>query len=227
MEQGVRAFLQELAEIRRELPDGQPVQVLLAGNGSRSRHVTALFDPQGEHWPRLLQEGFGDTPPKLIVHPPLPIDEDDHHAPTAKTGVALGLLRLCPGEGVKLIDHVRSASHDEAPFRYFVGKLGRREEFAPTITPHTAYQHWHLLGPLPQGVFKLCTSISLRARTGMRQGDPELQIQRLDFPSATPQDRLFARAIGPTTVELAVAPDEAALSTRLDLFRRTLDLETC
>ena len=122
---------------------------------------------------------------------------------------------------------MRRAGGDEAPFRYFVGKLGRREEFTPTLTPQTPYQQWHLLGPLPQGVFKLCASISLRARTGMRQGDPELRIQRLDFPGTAAQDRLFARAIGPSLIELAVAPDESALSDHLGLLRRTLDLETC
>lgn len=224
MQNGVREFLTELATVRHELPENEPVHVLLAGNGSRSRHVKALFDPQGEHW----QEAFGiDGPPQIIIHAPLPIREDNHHAPTAKTGVALGLLRLCPGEGVKLIDHVRSTSHDEAPFRYFVGRLGRREEFTPTLTPHTPYQQWHLLGPLPQGVFKLCSSISLRARAGMRQGDPELQIRRLDFPSTNTQDKLFARAIGPTRIELAVAPDEGSLTTRADLFLQTLDLAAC
>lgn len=221
MENGVRAFLIELATIRDDLPADQPVHVLLAGNGSRSRHITQLFAKDGEHWPRMLQECFGDVPPELIIHAPLPIDENDHHAPTAKTGVALGLLRLCPGEGVKLIDHVRSTSHDEAPFRYFVGKLGRREEFTPVLDPRSAYQQWYLLGPLPQGVFKLCYSVSLRARNGMRQGDAELRIRRLDFPYATPQDKLFARAIGPTTIELACASDEAALSA---LACETLDL---
>lgn len=225
MESGVRAFLTELAAIRGDLPEGQPVQVLLAGNGSRSRHIAELFDKEREHWPRLLQECFGDRSPELIVHPPLPIDEGNHHAPTAKTGVALGMLHLCPGEGVKLIDHVRSASHDEAPFRYFVGKLGRREEFTPVLDPRTAYKRWHLLGPLPQGVFKLCYSVSLRARNGMRQGDAELRIQRLDFPNATPQDKLFARAIGPTTIELAFATDEATLFARSDLPHQTFDLE--
>lgn len=227
MENGVRAFLRELAAVRNKLPAGQPVHVLLAGNGSRSRHITTLFDADDEYWSPMVQEVFGNDLPELIVHAPLPIDEDDHHAPTAKTGVALGLLRLCPGEGVKLLDHVRSEGGDEAPFRYFVGKLGRREEFTPTLTPQTPYQQWHLLGPLPQGVFKLCASISLRARTGMRQGDPELRIQRLDFPGTAAQDRLFARAIGPSLIELAVAPDESALSDHLGLLRRTLDLETC
>lgn len=225
MEGGVRAFLTELAAIRRDLPEGQPVQVLLAGNGSRSRHITALFDKKGERWARLQQECFGDTSPELIIHLPLLIDENNHHAPTAKTGVALGMLRLCPGEGVKLIDHVRSTSHDEAPFRYFVGKLGRREEFTPVLDPRTAYRQWQFLGPLPQGTFKLCYSISLRARNGMHQGDPELRIQRLDFPSVTPQDRLFARAIGPTTIELAYACDEATLSASSDLPRQTIDLD--
>lgn len=227
MENGVREFLRELAAVRAELPEDEPVHVLLAGNGSRSRHITTLFDADDEYWSPMVQEVFGNDLPELIVHAPLPIDEDDHHAPTAKTGVALGLLRLCPGEGVKLLDHVRSEGGDEAPFRYFVGKLGRREEFTPTLTPQTPYQQWHLLGPLPQGVFKLCASISLRARTGMRQGDPELRIQRLDFPGTAAQDRLFARAIGPSLIELAVAPDESALSDHLGLLRRTLDLETC
>lgn len=225
MESGVRAFLSELASIQGDLPKDRPVQVLLAGNGSRSRHIAELFDPEEEYWPRLLQECFGEAPPELIIHPPLSIDESDHHAPTAKTGVALGLLRLCPGEGVKLIDHVRSSSHDEAPFRYFVGKLGRREEFTPVLDPRTAYEQWHLLGPLPQGVFKLCYSVSLRARAGMRQGDAELRIQRLDFPSATPQDKLFARVVGPSKIELAFASDEAALVARNDLPRQIRDLD--
>lgn len=224
-EGGVRAFLSELASLREEVPAGQPVHVLLAGNGSRSRHISALFDAEGEHWPRLLQECFGDTHPEMNIHPPLPIDESDHHAPTAKTGVALGLLRLCPGENVKLIDHVRSASHDEAPFRYFVGKL-RRDEFIPVLTPHTTYQQWHLLGPLPQGVFKLGYSISARARGGMHQGDEELRTQRLDFPAAAPQDKLFVRTVAPTKIELAYAPDESALSEHVDQSRiETVDLE--
>jgi hypothetical protein len=224
MERGVRAFLKELGSIRNELPTGQSVHVLLAGNGSRSRHIKSLFEPEGEHWTRLLQDCLGDEALELQVHAPLPIDEGNHHAPTAKTGVALGLLRLCRGEGVKLVDHVRSASNDEAPFGFYVGRLGRREEFSPVLTPVSVYQQWHLLGPLPQGVFKLCFSSSPRAHDGMRLGDTELRVERLDFPAAAPQDKLFARAIGPNSIELAAAMDEASLSIQQDLPRQTLDL---
>ncbi len=225
MEGGVKAFLSELASLREEVPTGQPVHILLAGNGSRSRHITALFDAEGEHWPRLLQECFGDAPPEMVIHPPLPVNENNHHAPTAKTGVALGVLRLCPGENVKLIDQVRSTSHDEAPFRYFVGKL-RRDEFIHVLSPHTTYEQWHLLGPLHQGVFKLGYSTSARARSGMYQGDVELRIQRFDFPAAAPQDKLFVRAVAPTKIELTYAPDEAVLSEHADQSRiETVDLE--
>ena len=224
MERGVRAFLNELGCIRNDLPAGQTVHVLLAGNGSRSRHIKSLFDPEGEHWARLLRECLGDEVFELQVHAPLPIDEGNHHAPTAKTGVALGLLRLCKGEGVKLIDHVRSASNDEAPFGFYVGRLGRREEFSPVLTPTSAYQQWHLLGPLPQGVFKLCFSSSPRAQVGMRLGDTELRVERLDFPAAAPQDKLFARAIGPGSIELAAAMDETSLSIQQDIPRQILDL---
>ena len=224
MERGVRAFLNELGSIRNELPTGKTVHVLLAGNGSRSRHIKSLFDPESEHWTRLLQECLGDETLELKVHAPLPIDEGNHHAPTAKTGVALGLLRLCRGEGVKLVDHVRNASNDEAPFGFYVGRLGRREEFSPVLTPGSVYQQWHLLGPLPQGVFKLCFSSSPRAHAGMRLGDTELRVDRLDFPAAAPQDKLFARAIGPNSIELAAAMDETSLSIQQDLPRQTLDL---
>ncbi|MGR6423652.1 hypothetical protein ACUZ8Y_11255 [Aeromonas veronii] len=95
---GLRAFLQELAHVVDQFT-GKTVHVLLAGNGSRSRHLARLLNDN------VLQEQlidiFAGTPPNLEIHPPLAIDEKDHHSPTAKTGVALGLLRLCPGEGVK------------------------------------------------------------------------------------------------------------------------------
>lgn len=225
IERGVRAFLAELAQVQDDFPAGELVHVLLAGNGSRSRHVTRLFDAQSETFRQLVGETFGDNPPELVIHPPLPMDEKHHHAPTAKTGVALGLLALCPGEHVKLIDHVRSRHADEAPFRYFVGREGRDRKLDPRLTPESPYQQWVAIGKLQQGVFKLVFTTSPRARAGLPLGDPELRIARIDFPAAQAGDQLFARPTGPTTVELAAAPDQEALADRSSLPRQMLDLE--
>jgi len=225
IERGVRAFLAELAEICDALPAGEPIHVLLAGNGSRSRHVTRLFDSNSETFQRLLRATFGDDPPELVIHPPLAMDEANPHAPTAKTGVALGLLALSPGEHVKLIDHVRSRHDDEAPFRYSVGRVGRDHTFTPLLNPKTPYGQWVKIGKLQQGVFKLLFTASPRARSGIALGDPELRTTPIDFPTARDGDYLFARAVAPTTLELVAAADDAALDTHPNLPRQTLDLE--
>jgi hypothetical protein len=210
---GVLAFLSGLARLRPELPANTPIHVLLAGNGSRSRHVKALFDTQSEAWQELLRQIFGETPPEIMVYPPLPLDETKPHAPTAKTGVALGLLHLAPGENTLLLDHVHQRHDGQAPFAWFVGRL-RRRQFNPMLTPGVTYGEWHRLGPLQQGVFNLYTTASPRAHNnGLPEGDPELKKHRFDFPAAPVEANLFARATGPCTLELAAVIDETDLTS--------------
>lgn len=221
IEDGLIAFLQELAHVVDQFA-GKTVHVLLAGNGSRSRHLAQLLD--ADLLQELLVDVFGDMPPKLEIHPPLAIDEEDHHSPTAKTGVALGLLRLCPGEGVKLIDRVRSSCSDEAPFRYYVGGV-RRGQFDAKLTPTCDREGWTMLGVMPQKVFKLCYSQSPRARGGMDEGDPELLTRRIDFPTAPLGAKIFVRAIQPGIIELVAAQDEPALSNNT-IAHQKLDLDT-
>lgn len=219
--QGVEIFLGELASAFQEY-DVPEFHVLLAGNASRSRHVKALFSPEGEAWPQLLERIWSQGPsPKIIVHTPLPMDTDQPYAPTAKTGVALGLLRLAPGNGVRLIDHVRTPHGHEAPFRYFVGRM-RRGVFQPVLSHGSAYGQWHDAGPIADGVFNLRFTLSLRARGEMKEGDPELHLYRQHLPEAPPGARLWLRPIEPGIIELALGfantpPDAHTPPLRLDL----------
>lgn len=198
---GVEAFLTELARIHLEFPANTPIHVLLAGNGCRSRYVRALFDSDGQAWPELLRQVFGETEPDIIVHAPLPMDEKNPHAPTGKTGVALGLLRLVPGKSVLLKNHVHEKHDGQAPFAWFVGRL-RRGKLVPELTPDTAYGEWKTLGPLQDGVFYLYAATSPRARSGLSEGDPELIMHRLSFMGADPGSRVFAKASQPHVIEL-------------------------
>ena len=214
---GVEAFLAGLARLRPELPTNTFIHVLLAGNGSRSRHIKALFDTDSSQWNELLAQAFGHGQeewdgevPGIVVHPPLPMDEAHPHAPTAKTGVALGLLRLVPGENTLLKNHLHTANDGQAPFAWFAGRL-RRGRFEPVIAPNMAYGEWREMGPLQQGVFGMYVSSSPRAHSGLSEGDVELKKHRLDFPAAPAGSRVFARAVKPHLLELAAAPDLAAL----------------
>lgn len=200
---GIQAFLAELARLRAELPEQATIHVLLAGNGSRSRHVKVLTE--GDAWEELLNEAFGDAKPNIKVHQPLAVDEADPHSPTAKTGVALGLLRLIPGENALLLDHVHRRHDGQAPFAWHAGRM-RRGRFEPAIAPGVDYGRWQELGPLQDGVFNLFVSGSPRA-TQLAEGDPELKKYRLNFPAAAVDARLFARAVAPGKLELGAAPD--------------------
>ncbi|MDD2608719.1 MAG: hypothetical protein PHX60_03360 [Giesbergeria sp.] len=207
---GAEAFLSQLARLRLELPANATIHLLLAGNGSRSRHVKALFNKDGPLWEVLLNQIFGEAPPNIEVHAPLPMDEANPHAPTTKTGVALGLLSLVPGENTLLVNHLQSRHQGQAPFAWFVGRL-RRKSFEPTLSPGATYNEWHEIGPLQQGVFNLFITTSPRAHTGLPEGHPELKKHRLDFPAAPANACLFARAVGPHKLELAAAADIAGL----------------
>lgn len=214
MRAGVVAFLAELARLRPALPASAPIHLLLAGNGSRSRHIKALFDSEGEAWRELLTQSFGDAPPEIVVHPPLPMDENHPHAPTAKTGVALGLLRLVPGENTLLLDHLQVRHDGQAPFAWFAGRIWRGR-FEPRLSPGAAYGQWHELGALQQGVFNLIATMSPRAHQGLPEGGPELTKHRLDFPAASAGARLFARAVSPHMLELVPALDLETLDDSL------------
>lgn len=220
---GGEAFLAELATVNAEFPQGAPIHVLLAGNGSRSRYVTAFFEES--HLNEALTKAFGEGKPvpEIVVHPPLPMDEKNPHAPTAKTGVALGLLRVSPGKNILLKNHIHAQYEGQGPFAWFVGRM-RRGQLELKLLPRSSYDSWHEIGRLQEGVFYLSATNSPRAQTGMTEGDPELKVQRLDFPAAPAGARLFAKATAPSVINLAAVSEESDLKQDYLMGVQKLDL---
>ena len=130
--QGVKTFYTAL---KRAFEGRMPerVHVLLAGNSSRSRMVADLFGLKaggqskggqsqngqtdggqsakpGEaaqamnQWRQAL---LGERALVFEIHPPLAGNAQDLYSPTGKTGVALGLLKLCPGSAIEVLDKAR------------------------------------------------------------------------------------------------------------------------
>lgn len=217
IEHGVCNFL---AALRKAFGDqlSKPVHVLLAGNASRSDWVLTAFGALDEDYchdselvplqERILKyagELFAGALPALIVRMPLPVDADNPFMPTAKTGVALGLLRLCPGSPVKVINRAADSSADDAPFAHYVGRI-RQGKFQVGIAQGSAYGQWHEIGVPSEGVFNLYHTQSPHAHSGeMRQGEPGLYKQRLDLLGSLRGQKVLARVAGPTTIELCTA----------------------
>ena len=148
---------------------------------------------------------FSKVSPGITVHPPLPMDAQNLYRPTGKTGVALGLLRLCPGGVVDVINHSRITSGDQAPFAHYVGRV-RQGSFQPALRPGMAYNEWHEVGPPRDRVFNLFHTQTPKANTGeMKEGESGLFKKRLDLAGDTAGKRIFVRAVMPNSIEYCTA----------------------
>jgi hypothetical protein len=231
IEKGVEGFF---AAMRAAFADDVPAQVhvLLAGNASRSHIVHDLFGlpmfpdddlTQSPAFARIqtqLHTLFGDRAPSIKAYAPLAPDADNVYRPTGKTGVALGLLKLCPGSALKTVDHARQSADNEAPFAYHVGRV-RQGKFQPGLGQGSAYGEWHELGVPRERVFNLYYTVSPLAYTGnMGEGHIDLNKRPLHLAGDTPGQRVFGRAVKPDQVEICTASSkEAALQGAFENLR--------
>ena len=224
---GIENFLIAMKKaFGNQLP--KQVHILLAGNSSRSRLVTDSFglipEPKENEasddiaqtrydiTKATIEMVFGDHCPEIIAHAPLAANKDNEAIPTAKTGVALGILLLCPGSSVKVINHATHTSNGEAPFSHYVGRI-HRKKFQVGIHRNASYQEWHKIGVVVEGVFNLFHTQSNLAHGGnMEEGHTELYKKRIDFAGNSNGHAVFARAIKPNVIELCTAPNQEAVT---------------
>ncbi|MBE0508496.1 MAG: hypothetical protein IBX50_17550, partial [Marinospirillum sp.] len=166
--QGVKNFFTALHKAFSEAElSPQKIHVFLAGNASLSPQVQALFgletkskDTEASQqqpssiisdWQRKL---FGEQLPEFQMYAPITESPEDPYQATTKTGVALGLLDLCPGSPVAIVNRAAIKSQGEAPFDFYVGSI-RRRQFKPALKRHAAYGEWQEAGPVRENTFTL------------------------------------------------------------------------
>ncbi|MBF0137729.1 MAG: hypothetical protein HQL65_15965 [Magnetococcales bacterium] len=217
---GIERFFMAMTQAfaNREIQPRE-VHILQAGNSSRSLLVQALFAT-------ILQERMFKWEPPLrginknptldkirqsipfshfIVHRPPQGNPDDPFSPTAKTGVAIGLLKLIPGETLLAIAPDAANLPGEAPFRYFVGRL-KGGMFQTVLKQNAPYHIWQELGIPTRGAFVLVYSTSPQAGFGtLRRGAREIQEKILSLPPGCDDKHLFVQATGPNRIEIVLA----------------------
>lgn len=196
------------------------VHVLLAGNASLSAIVRGAFGllPGDDELAKLFVETkefvdllFGECRPEFDTHAPLASDDADINRPTGKTGVALGLLELCPGSSTRVVNHAVKNATGDAPFQHYVGRI-RLKKFQVGLYQGGEYQKWVELGPVSEDrVFNLYHSQAALAHTGtMELGDAGLILKRQHFAGDTTGHKTFARPVKPHEIEICTAPSQEA-----------------
>ena len=152
--QGVRAFFTTFRQAFK-MHDLRPetLHVLLAGNSCRSPLVQEIFEenireilPEEHERIRIHREllpggenGAGDA---------LADTPGDGLRPTLKTGVAIGMLHVLPGEPTGMVE--RNRRDAESPFLFTVGVF-RADILQPVLERNAAYGQWQRL---PQKVVR-------------------------------------------------------------------------
>ncbi|SEI64804.1 hypothetical protein SAMN05421831_10690 [Allopseudospirillum japonicum] len=232
--QGVKNFFTALHKAFTEA-DLMPekVHLFLAGNASLSPRLQRLFawiaptaeGAQGEETDEtalaLAKAGseevqawvhqiFGKSVPEFVLFQPITENPQDPYQATTKTGVALGLLDLCPGSPMAIVNRAALTSQGEAPFNFYVGAI-RRRQFQPALKRHAPYGVWQEAGPVRENTFTLVSSQSPAANTGLlAQDDPTLIHQRLTFVHAQGH-KVFVRPLTPYQIELCTGVHREAV----------------
>lgn len=210
-----------------KLPES--VHILLGGNSSRSRIVLGLFgklddsDAKALHemYTKEIEKIFDGQIPEFIVHEPLESSTQNPFKANTKTGVALGLLKVAPGETLKVINHAESTNED-SPFQFYVGSH-RRDVLVVGINRGDAYHEWKELGRVRQGIFPLLytTLPQAESKDGMSRGSQGLYEKNLEFSGNDSQSKLvFARIISPDTIELGLAESLEEANRRIQDVRQ-------
>lgn len=235
IQQGVHNFYRAM-KTAFEGKNVDTIHVLLAGNSSQSEIVswafslvdesilpegianTSLIDEFGQEVPLLEGDEYfatlyeGEKIPEIKVHLPLTTNDDNPHAPTCKTGVALGLLALRPGSATKLINHIAEATDGEAPFAFHVGQI-KRNKFTVSVKQSERYNTWHQIGPVRERMFELYATQSASAiDNNLSSNDPSLYSQMFEFVGNTDKHKVFAKAVGPKEIEICTALNIEALN---------------
>lgn len=161
--------------------------------------------------------------PIFIFHKPLTSDSDNPYKPNTKTGVALGLLRISPGETLKVINHDLQDSSDSL-FPYYVG-THRRNIFEVGIKRGDDGQSWHELGRIRQGIFPLLFTTQPQALNSMQRGTNGLHEKEIEFSGDISKGmRVFAKTMDSNNIELCLA--ESIESIDEQDFKKIVNLNT-
>lgn len=186
--------------------------ILLAGNSCRSPLVTECFREKIE---QLLKLGDEQVKDEIVVHPPLYPTSANPEAVSMKTGVALGLLNMLPGEPMGVV--IRKADRMEAPFPFTVGPIVRGL-LKPVLKRDAPYNKWQELGICTRhGSLLLGYSQSPLAIEGMcARGDCGEKM--VEFGEGHMGKKIMICATSPTSVRIGLKNDRGKVEGEQEIW---------
>ena len=223
IETGIKNFFIKLEEAFKD-EEAKEINIFLAGNSSKHPYVEEIF--------KRYQEEMKD---KFIlnIYDAKAIKEANKGStkvsPTAKTGVAYGLIYSRKGGKIKVtnVDEKRNIGN-EINFKYYVGN-SKRDKFVPIITPSSKYEEYNFFGIVTSDTFEIYYTTSPEAQTRQMEVEKAI-VKRIALKNEYNEDERYrvyikANANQPTTIHYVMVKNEEDVETKEFLEEADINLE--
>ena len=209
IEKGIKNFFIKMEDAFKG-EDVKEINIFLAGNSCKHPFVEEIFNGYIEEKKDKLKISIYDT--KMFDD----LKETNKVNPTAKTGVAFGLIYSRNSGRIKVISRDEKANvNNEVNFKFYVGN-NRRNKFNCSISPKSNYDEYKFFGIVKSDIFELYYSTSPEAQTNEMKSS-EAKIKRVNLKKDYDEEdryRIYLKADKSDELLYAIVKEEKDIETK-------------
>ena len=209
IEKGIKNFFIKMEDAFKG-EDVKEINIFLAGNSCKHPFVEEIFNRYIEEKKDKLKISIYNT--KMFDD----LKETNKVNPTAKTGVAFGLIYSRNSGRIKVISRDEKVNvNNEVNFKFYVGN-NRRNKFNCVISPNSNYDEYKFFGIVKSDIFELYYSTSPEAQTNEMKSS-EAKIKRVNLKKEYEEEdryRIYLKANKSDELSYAIVKEEKDIETK-------------
>ena len=209
IEKGIKNFFIKMEDAFKG-ENVKEINIFLAGNSCKHPFVEEIFKRYVDEKKDKLKINLFDT--KALEE----VKKLNKANPTAKTGVAFGLIYSRNSGRIKVISRDEKANLDnEINFKFYVGN-NRRSKFNCIMSPNSNYEEFKFFGIVKSDIFELYYSTSPEAQTNEMKSS-EAQIKRINLKKDYEEEsryRIYLKVATSDKLVYAIVKEEKDIETK-------------
>ena len=209
IEKGIKNFFIKMEDAFKG-EDVKEINIFLAGNSCKHPFVEEIFNSYIEKKKNKFKINIYDT--KMFEK----LKDTKKTNPTAKTGIAFGLIYSRNSGRIKVISRDEKANmNNEINFKFYIGN-NRRNKFNCIISPNSNYDEYKFFGIVKSDIFELYYSTSPEAQTNEMKSS-EAKIKRVNLKKDYDEEeryRIYLKSDKSDKLVYAIVKDEKDIETK-------------
>ena len=209
IEKGIKNFFIKMEDAFKG-EDVKEINIFLAGNSCKHPFVEEIFNRYIEEKKDKFKINIYNT--KMFDD----LKETNKVNPTAKTGVAFGLIYSRNSGRIKVTSRDEKANmNNEVNFKFYIGN-NRRNKFNCIISPNSNYDEYKFFGIVKSDIFELYYSTSPEAQTNEMKSS-EAKIKRVNLKKDYDEEdryRIYLKANKSDKLAYAIVKEEKDIETK-------------